>query len=135
MIVTINLATLLKWYFIGSIFSIIIMSLSKDILKTPKNYIISIIISWGSILIILGYLRDYVLRFSHKKLNTYNYLVIKYILNFNYRKSLVLKEYFLIKFRENYIKYNYYDDIDDYLAYKDEVCVRFIRRYNNRNKR
>lgn len=135
MIITINLATILKWYFIGSIFSITIMSLSKDIIKTPKNYIIGFIISWLSILIILCYLRDYLLRFLHKKLNIYNYLVIKYILNFEYKKSLVLKEYFLIKFRENYIKYNYYDDIDDYLAWKDEVCERFIRRYNNRKKR
>lgn len=134
MIVTINLAIVLKWYLIGSIVSIIIMSLSKDILKTPKNYIIGFMISWGSILIILGYLRDYVLRFSHKKLNTYNYLVIKYILNFNYKKSLVLKEYFLIKFREKDANYSRYDDIEDYFVWKDEFCYRFLRRYTNRNK-
>ena len=96
MIVTINLATLLKWYFIGSIFSIII-SLSKDIIKTPKNYIISLIVSWGSLLIILCYFRDYLLRFLHKKLNTYNYLVIKYILNFNYKKKFSVRGIFSYK--------------------------------------
>lgn len=134
MIVTINIATLLKWYFIGSIFSIIIMSLSKDILKTPKNYIISLIVSWGSLLIILCYFRDYLLRFLHKKLNTYNYLVIKYILNFNYKKSLVLEEYFLIKFREKGVNYSRYGDIEDYFVWREEFCYRFLRRYTNRNK-
>ena len=132
MIITINLLTVLKWYLIGSLVSVIIITFTKEMEKSPSNYLRGILGSWIILVVPLYYFKEWLLKILSRKLNTYNFLVLKSLLNFKYNKGYILQEYFITRFREKRL-YNKRDvkflDYEDYITWRDEFEWRFIRRY------
>ena len=140
MIITINLLSILKWYFIGSIVGVLIVLLSKDTIKSKRNILLAILISWLTLVIPLSYLRDFIVNNSKKVLPLYWSCMLNNYLYFNFNKYYTLKDYFREKYRmkhpellyeKKYFEPVYWDKHDNsWDNYQDMIEYYFIERYN-----
>lgn len=122
-----------KWYFIGSIVAVLIVLLTKDIIKSKRNILLGILISWLSLAVPLSYLRDFIVNNSKKVLPLYWICILNNYLYFNFNKYYILKDYFREKYRikhpellyeKKYFEPVYWDN------YRDIIEYYFIERYN-----
>lgn len=120
-------------YFIGSIVAVLIVLLTKDIIKSKRNILLGILISWLSLAVPLSYLRDFIVNNSKKVLPLYWICILNNYLYFNFNKYYILKDYFREKYRikhpELLYEKKYFEPVycDNY---RDIIEYYFIERYN-----
>lgn len=147
MTITINLLSILKFYLLGSVISLIIAICWGKMELTKHNFISAILFSWLNLIVVVGYIRDLILMKLKHRINTYIYCMLKNYLNFEFSKSYILDDYFFMKFIQKhetlgYQKHYFSNEIEEYgdvyvdvynhnwHKYYDMVRFNFMEKYN-----